>query len=411
MDLDLRKRKYAYLLAKVGANVQPGQPVVVEAAVEGASFTPLFAEACYKLGASEVLIRYLDLPNLKTAALYRPAKDLQEPAEWELASYQTLLARGGCYVRLETENPALMADLSAAQAGAVFTHQDRLRNACRKICRENGKQWLIAMIPTQEWADYILPDVPAEERLTRLWDLVTGLCYVDDDRDPVATWAAARVRVHKIADTIDAWHFSRLHYRAGNGTALTVTLTPDSRFGWPPKDPDDDSLDFTPNMPTEEVCTTPEKYGTEGVVYATRPLVLGGKALEHFGFRFTKGRVTEVLAEDPEVKKQLADLIATDAGAGYLGECALVEYHSPISMSGIIYYTTLIDENASCHLALGRGLNSGAVSDPAFTYNDSAIHVDFMIGTPDMEIDGETADGARIPVFRAGDFCCPEFQG
>ena len=404
MNLDLLKEKYAYLLAKTGANVQPGQTVVVEAAVEGAAFAPVFAEACYRLGAGRVITHYLDMPSWRADALYRSPEALAEIADWEISRYKTYLDRGACYVRLETENPALMENMDAEQAGAVFSHIDRIRTVCRKTCREQGRQWLIAMIPTKEWADYIIPDVPEEIRLDRLWELVTGLCYVDEEHDPVETWKAARVRVHRIADTIDAYHFRKLHYTAGNGTDLTVTLTPDSWFGWPPKDPDDDSIDFTPNMPTEEVCTTPEKYGTDGVVYSSRPLVLGGKALQDFGFRFEGGKVTEVLAADPETKVQLETLVATDENAGYLGECALVEYHSPISMSGIVYYTTLIDENASCHLALGNGLGSGKVSDPAFTLNQSSIHVDFMIGTPDMHITGITDDGKEYTVFDQGAF-------
>ena len=159
---------------------------------------------------------------------------------------------------------------------------------------------------------------------------------------------------------------------------------------------------FSPNIPTEEICTTPEKFGTEGVVYASRPLVLGGKAIENFGFRFEKGKVVEVLAQ--EGKEMLEALVKMDENAGYLGEAALVEYHSPISMSGLVYYTTLIDENASCHLALGRGLSRQQPADPKYTFNDSTIHIDFMIGTEDMHIVGTDAEGKETVIFDHGDF-------
>ena len=155
------------------------------------------------------------------------------------------------------------------------------------------------------------------------------------------------------------------------------------------------------NIPTEEICTTPEKFGTNGVVYASRPLVLGGKSVENFGFRFENGKVVEVIAN--EGKEMLEALIRRDENAGYLGEAALVEYHSPISMSGRVYYTTLIDENASCHLALGRGLGSQP-DDPKYTFNDSVIHIDFMIGTPDMHIVGTTESGEEVVIFDNGDF-------
>ena len=178
-----------------------------------------------------------------------------------------------------------------------------------------------------------------------------------------------------------------------------IALTPYSRFGF--KRPAN-MLPHQANIPTEEICTSPEKYGTEGVVFASKPLVLGGKAIENFGFRFEKGKVVEVIAE--EGKEMLEALVNTDEGAAYLGECALVEYHSPISMSGIVYYTTLIDANASCHLALGRALGRPLPEDDPWTLNDSQIHIDFMVGTPDLSIIGTTRDGKEVPVFENGDF-------
>ena len=279
MDLEKMKRKYAYTLARVGLNVQKGQTVLVEAAVEGWQFTSIFAEECYKLGAGNVVVHYLDLPNL------------------------------------------------------------------------------------------------------------------------VETWENVRAQKAARGKAVDDLHLTKLHYTASNGTDLTVGLTPWSKFGHGDRKP---AIPFVPNIPTEEICTTPNKFETNGVVYASRPLVLGGKKIENFGFRFENGKVVEVLAD--EGKEMLEALIATDENAGYLGEAALVEYHSPISMSGLVYYTTLIDENASCHLALGRGLNSAAPEDKQNLFNDSTIHVDFMVGTPDMKIVGTTESGEEVEIFRDGDF-------
>ena len=396
MDLEKMKRKYAYTLARVGLNVQKGQTVLVEAAIEGWEFTSIFAEECYKLGAGNVVVHYLDLPNMKVAAQYRPDEEVRRVEEWERTMNQMYLDQGACYVRLEGVNPKLMEDVSEKNSNAIFAHVDAVRNIMRKASREKHCQWLIAMVPTVEWAEYIL-DKTGEEAVEELWEILLKLCYIDEDNDVVQTWEDKRRRSAERGKAVDALKLTKLHYTAANGTDLTVGLTPWSKFGYEgaPKIP------FTPNIPTEEICTTPAKFETEGVVYASRPLVLGGKKIENFGFRFEKGKVVEVLAD--EGKEMLEALIATDETAGYLGEAALVEYHSPISMSGLVYYTTLIDENASCHLALGRGLNMSPQGNEGI-FNDSTIHVDFMIGTPDMKIVGTTEDGQEVEIFRDGDF-------
>ena len=399
MNLESMKRKYAYTLARVGLNVQPGQPVRVEAAIEGADFTPIFAEECYKLGASNVIVHYLDEPNMKIAAKYRSDADVRKVEDWEERQNQKYLDEGACYVRLEGVNPKLMEDVPEAQANAIFAHTDAVRNIMRKASREKHCQWLIAMIPTQQWAEYILKDVPKEKALEALWELLLKLCYIDETNDVIETWEAKDRVTAERGKKIDSYNFTKLHYTAGNGTDLTVALTPHSKFGY---DRPKDMLSFHANIPTEEICTSPEKFGTEGVVYASRPLVLGGKSIENFGFRFEKGKVVEVIAG--EGKEMLEALVTMDENAGYLGEAALVDYHSPISMSNVVYYTTLIDENASCHLALGRALNSPLPKDGPWTFNDSVIHIDFMIGTPDMHIVGTTADGKEIVVFDQGDF-------
>jgi len=405
MNLEQMKRKYAYTLARVGLNVQKGQPVLVEAAIEGAYFTPIFAEECYKLGASNVIIHYLDEPNLKVAAKYRSDADVRKVEDWEERQHQKYLDEGACYVRLESVNPLLMADVPESQANAIFAHTDAIRNIMRAASREKHCQWLIAMIPTQEWAEFIMKDVPKENALEELWKLLLKLCYIDETNDVIATWEAKGEKTSERGLKIDSYNFTKLHYTAGNGTDLTVTLTPYSKFGF--KRPKDMPMPkgfvpFRANIPTEEICTSPEKFGTEGVVYSSRPLVLGGKSVDHFGFRFEKGKVVEVIAN--EGKEMLEALVAMDENAGYLGEVALVDYHSPISMSNIVYYTTLIDENASCHLALGRALGRPLAEDSTWTFNDSVIHIDFMIGTPDLHIVGTTEDGQEVVVFDQGDF-------
>lgn len=390
------KRKYAYTLARVGLNVQKGQTVLVEAAIEGWQFTSIFAEECYKLGAGNVVVHYLDLPNMKVAAQYRSDEDVRHVEDWESAMHQGYLDNGACYVRLEGVNPKLMEGVSEKNSNAIFAHVDAVRNIMRKASREKHCQWLIAMVPTVEWAEYILHETgpQAEEKL---WEILLKLCYIDETNDVVQTWEEKGRKNAARGQAVDDLKLTNLHYTASNGTDLTVGLTPWSKFGHEARS----GISFCPNIPTEEICTTPSKFETNGVVYASRPLVLGGKKIERFGFRFENGKVTEVLAD--EGKEMLEALVATDENAGYLGEVALVEYHSPISMSGLVYYTTLIDENASCHLALGRGLNTSPEGHEGL-FNDSTIHIDFMIGTSDMKIVGTTENGEEVEIFRNGDF-------
>lgn len=395
MDLEKMKRKYAYTLARVGLNVQKGQTVLVEAAVEGWEFTSIFAEECYKLGAGNVVVHYLDLPNMKVGAQYRADEDVRRVEDWEYAMHQGYLDNGACYVRLEGVNPRLMEDVSEKNSNAIFAHVDAVRNIMRRASREKHCQWLIAMVPTIQWAEYIL-DKTGEEALNELWEILLKLCYITEDNDVVKTWEEKGRRNAERGRAVDALKLTKLHYTASNGTDLTVGLTPWSKFGHEDSDLPAGQVPFNANIPSEEISTTPDKFGTNGIVYASRPLLLGGKSIENFGFRFEKGKVVEVLAD--EGKEMLEALINTDENAGYLGEAALVEYHSPISMSGLVYYTTLIDENASCHLALGRGFGQR----PEF--NDSTIHVDFMIGTPDLCIVGTTEDGREVDIFRDGDF-------
>lgn len=390
------KQKYAYTLAKVGLNVQKGQCVLVEAAVDAYEFTPIFAEECYKLGAGNVVVHYLDYPNLKVASQYRELNDVKKLEDWEILMNQKYLDEGACYVRLESVDPKLMDDLDEDKSNAIFGHVDALRNVMRKASRDKHCQWLIAMVPTASWATYILGMDDADKAVEDLWKILFKLCYIDEENDVVETWKKLAQKKHEKGKIIDSLHLTKLHYTSSNGTDLIVGLTPESKFAF---EMPEDAISFTPNIPTEEICTTPDKFKTEGVVYATKPLVLGGKKIENFGFRFHEGKVVEVLAD--KGKEMLENLIHVDENACYLGECAFVEYHSPISMSNLVYYTTLIDENASCHLALGRGLNSASVN-PAFNYSE--IHVDFMIGAADTNITGYTEDGREIPIFKDGDF-------
>ena len=413
MNLEEMKRKYAYTLARVGLNVQKGQTVLVEAAIEGSAFTPVFCEECYKLGASNVVVHYLDQANLKVASLYRSKEDVEKVEDWEVLQNQKYLDEGACYVRLEGVNPKLMEDLPEEKANAVFAHVDAVRNIMRKASRDKHCQWLIAMIPTKEWADYIMPDVEESKRLEELWKLLLKLCYIDETNDVVQTWKEKRDRNHERGKKIDAYHFTKFHYTASNGTDLVVELTPDSKFSYERKD---DGISFTPNIPTEEIFSAPKKTGVNGKLYSALPLAYNGAVVKDFWFEFKDGQVVDYDAK--EGKEVLTSILETDEGSKYLGEIALVPYGSPISAMDTLFYETLIDENASCHFALGasynecieNGLNISEEELLEQGMNQSFAHVDFMVGTSDLSIEATLKNGEKIFIFKDGKYTT-EFDG
>lgn len=405
--LEDMKRKYARMLVQVGMNVQKGQSVLIEAAIEIWQFANLVAEEAYAAGAATVQINYIDLHKMKIDALNRAPEEVARYEEWEGARVRARMDEGACTIRLESEYPSLMRDLPDDKAHAVFSHIDGLRNIMRFKMRDNKTQWCIAAVPNQEWAEAVMPGEDKGSVLEKYWDILFRLCHVTEDNDPVTAWKAKRDRHAQLADKLDALNLGSLHFTSGNGTDLTIGLGALSRFGMPEEYKKElaTRVSFAANIPTEEHCTTPLKYKTSGIVYSTKPLLMGGKMVRNFSIRFEGGKVVEARAEEGE--DMLKAVIGTDAGSCYLGEVALVPYHSPISESGLVYYTTLIDENASCHLAFGRGLGTpkdyeeDGVRNP---YNDSSIHIDFMFGAPDTDIVGTTRDGKQVQIFKNGDF-------
>ena len=408
MAVDM-KRKYAKMLVTVGMNVQKGQPVLIEAAQEAWEFANLVAEEAYAVGASDVQIRYLDLHKLKLDALNKPIEEVSQYEPWEGEAYEAIMNKKACTLRLESEYPDLLRDLPDDKAHAIFSRVDNLRNIMRGIMGKNHTQWCIAVVPNQEWAEKIFPNDDKSVVLEKYWNTVYKLCYLDEENDPVETWKALNERRSAIGEKLDDLDLRYLHFTSSNGTDLTVGLGKQSKFGMPrelrEKFKEMNRVSFNPNLPTEERCTTPLRYDTNGIVYSTRPLLAGGKMMNNFWIRFENGKAVDCHAEEGE--EMLRSIIATDENSCYLGEVALVEYHSPISQSGLVYYTTLIDENASCHLALGRGFVGKDVTEEdgvQMPYNQSSIHIDFMFGAPDTDVVGITRDGKEVQIFKNGDF-------
>ena len=404
MAVDM-KRRYANMLVRVGMNVQKGQYVLIESAQCAWEFANLVAAEAYEAGAARVLIRYLDLHALKQDALRLPAEEMARYDPWDGEAYSYMMAHKACTLRLESEYPDLMRDLDDERAHAVFARIDGLRNIMRGEMRKNGTQWCIAVAPNQEWAEKVFPDVDKSEALETFWNTVYRLCYLDEECDIVEVWRKRSERHREIGEKLDALDLESLHFTSSNGTDLTIGLGKRSRFGRPRRPEAERRPSFQANLPTEEHCTTPLRYKTSGVVHSSRPLLVGGKMVDRFWIRFEEGRAVDCHAEEGE--EMLRSIIATDENSCYLGEVALVEYHSPISQSGRVFFTTLIDENASCHLALGRGFVGPDVTEEdgvAMPYNQSQVHIDFMFGMPDTNVVGTTRDGKRVQIFKNGDY-------
>ncbi|MBQ8955240.1 MAG: aminopeptidase [Clostridia bacterium] len=403
------KRKYANMLVRVGMNVQKGQYVLIEAAQCAWEFANLVAEEAYAAGAARVLIKYLDLHKLKIDALNLPVEEMSQFDPWDAEAYEFMMNHRACTLRLESEYPDLMRDLSDDRAHAVFARIDGLRNIMRGIMRKNHTQWCIAVVPNQAWAEKVFPNDDKRVVLDKFWNTVYKLCYLSEECDIVEVWKNRTQRRRAISEKLDELELESLHITSSNGTDLTIGLGRQSHFGLPKAVMEEmeksGRVPFQANMPSEEFCTTPLRYKTNGVVYSTRPLLVGGKMVNRFWIRFKDGKAIECHAEEGE--EMLRSIIETDENSGYLGEVAMVEYHSPISQSGLVFYTTLIDENASCHLALGRGFVSPEVTEEDGVqnpYNQSQIHIDFMFGAPDTAIVGTTRNGEQIQVFKDGDF-------
>ena len=398
-------QKYAELLAKVGLNIQEGQTVFVEAALDQPDFVTMVVEECYKAGASEVYVDWSHQPVAKLGSNYRTLESLSTMAPWLKAKWQFKAENYSCRLWIESEDPDGMkgADqekLSKARQ-ALYPQIKPYRTAL-----ENKHQWCIAAVPGKAWAKKVFPNLSEEEAMEEMWKVILYTSRADGD-DPVAAWQAHNEDLDKRCSFLNGLGLKYLEYKSANGTDLKVELLEDGIFAGGNEKTLQGNV-FNPNIPTEEVFTSPKAGAAEGIVYSTKPLSYMGELIENFSMRFENGRIVEVMAEKGE--ELLKKMVSMDEGAGMLGECALIPYDSPINESGVLFYNTLFDENASCHFAVGHGFNECLKGFENLTdeqckekgINDSMIHVDFMIGSRDMSIVGVTKDGKRIQIFENG---------
>lgn len=401
--------KYARLIIKSGLNVQQEQEVIIRADVEQAYFVKYLVEEAYKAGASRVEVEWRFVETQKLAIQYQSEETLGTVRDYEELKLKYRSEKLPANLYLDSDDPDGMNGIDHAKWARA---QQRMYKITRKYsdAMENKFQWCVAAVPGKAWAKKVFPELPVDEAVEKLFEAILK-CSRADGEDPVADWDAHNKNIFRRCEMLNAYNFRRLNYRSEmTGTDFTVGLIPESRFmGGADCLPGTD-IWFDANIPSEEVFITPKKGDCEGIVYSTRPLSYRGAMIENFSIRFENGKVTEVHAEKGEEALKL--MVEMDEGAKMLGECALVPYNSPIRESGILFYDTLFDENASCHLALGEGYsvciegyeNRSLEEMREMGVNESMIHEDFMIGAPDLAIDGITADGRVIPIFRNGEW-------
>ena len=403
---------YVQLIVRKGLNLDPGQDVVVNAAVDQAEFVALAVEECYRQGARKVWMDWRCQPLELLDNRYGTVATLARLERWQLAKYAWRRDKLPAMLYLLSDDPDGLRGLDQAKrAKARRRSYPRIKPYVDAM--ENRYQWCIAAVPGRAWARKVFPGLPPAKAVERLWDAILAASRAEGD--PIANWTEHNRVIKARCAALNRHRFARLVYHGDNGTDLTIGLMPEGRF-LGGSETDLSGREFEPNIPSEEVFTTPKRGVVEGTAVATRPLSWNGEIIDGFSVRFEGGKVAEVRAERGQAL--LEEMVRMDEGAAMLGECALIPCDSPIRNTGILFYETLFDENAACHLALGRGFTNCVEGFETRTQeemhalgvNDSMVHVDFMIGYEGLDIDGVKRNGRKVPIFRKGEWA-GEFAG
>ena len=399
-------REYAKLIVRCGVNVQKGQEVVIHAGLDQPEFVQMVVEEAYKAKAKKVTVEWKYAPLEKIHVRYQSVTTMGNVTEWEKARQQH-----DCDVL-----PARIHLISDDPDGLKGMNMEKVAKA-RKLSypvlkpyadARNGKQqWCIAAVPGAAWAKKLFPTLSKHQAVEKLWEAILSASRVD--ADPVLAWEKHNADLAKRCEYLNGLGIRSLHYTADNGTDLTVGMIPQAQFCGG-GETSLQGIFFNPNIPSEECFISPMRGKAEGIVYSSKPLSYQGQLIDGFSLRFENGKVVQAKAEQGE--ELLNTMLSMDEGAAYLGECALVPQKSPIAESGILFYNTLFDENASCHLAMGRGYTDTIRDCQNYTLeqcrdmgiNDSMIHVDFMIGCDSMNIDAHCDGGKVVRIFEKGNW-------
>ena len=399
-------REYARLIVRTGVNVQKGQEVMIHADLDQPEFVQMVVEEAYKAKARKVIVEWNYQPLAKVHVRYKSVKVLGEVPEWEKARRQHMVEVVPCVIHLISEDPDGLKGMNMEKVAKARKLSFPILKPY-KDALEGVQQWCIAAVPGAAWAKKVFPGLSGRQAVEKLWEAILYTSRVDGD--PLKAWEAHNANLKKRCDYLNGLGIASLHYTADNGTDLTVGMIPEAVFCGG-MEVSKQNISFNPNIPSEECFISPMRGKAEGIVYSTKPLSYQGQIIDRFWIRFEEGRAVDSGAEQGAAL--LKTMLSMDEGAAYLGECALVPQRSPIAERGILFYNTLFDENASCHLAMGMGYadtiadhhNKTLEECRALGINDSMIHEDFMIGCDTMNIDATTRDGKVVPIFRNGNW-------
>lgn len=400
-------RNYARLIAKKGVNVQKGQDVVIAASVEQPEFVKMLVEECYACGARRVWVDWSYQPISKVTQKKCSLKTLSTVEDWEVEKLRHYTETLPVRIYLESDDPDGLAGVDQTKMSKASQARYKIIKPFRDAM-DNKYQWCIAAVPGAAWAKKVFPGEKKSRAIERLWEAILYTSRADGD--PIAAWDAHNADLSKRCEYLNGLGIETLHIKSKNGTDLSVGMIKDALFMGGAEAAQGSGIVFNPNIPSEEVFISPMRGVAEGVVYASKPLSYRGELIENFWLRFEGGKAVEAHAERNEAL--LREMISMDEGASYLGEVALVPYDSPIRNSEILFYNTLFDENAACHLAMGRGFTNVLKDYDKYTtrechekgINDSMIHVDFMIGTEDLSVTATTRDGREVAIFENGNW-------
>lgn len=399
------QRKYAKLIARVGANIQKGQTVKLTIEVDQYEFAAILVDECYKAGASRVDIDWTNDAITKLNYRHRSVKSLSTVLPFEEAKLKLMTEELPCRIYIISSDPDGLKGINNKKLQKAQIARYPIIKPYRDAI-ENKHQWTIAAIPSYAWAKKVFPDLKKKAAYDKLWDTILSTVYVSEDSDPVAAWDEHNRIIHEKCEKLNKYKFDYLEYKSANGTDFRCELIPQAHWSGA-SELTKQGITFNPNMPTEEVFTSPMKGKCEGTLVATKPLSYEGQLIENFSIRFEDGKAVEWHAEKGEYL--ITKMVGMDEGSCMLGELALIPVESPINQSGILFYETLFDENATCHVALGEGFNDtidgyldlSNEECKALGINESMIHVDFMIGSADLNITGYK-DGKAVKIFENG---------
>ena len=404
MDIKLLK-DYAKLIAQLGGNVQKGDEVWIEAGLDQPDFVYMVVEECYKCGAKKVDVRFSYDPLAKLHYQYMTVGELSKVSPMVISRYKYFSKKLPTRIYLISEDPDGLKGINQAKMAKSTAKSYPKIKKYRDIA--DGKyKWCIAGVAGKAWAKKVFPNISEEEAMEKLWEAILMTSRVDGN-DPIENWNKHNAFLIQQRNKLGRLDLRKLYYKASNGTDFEVELIPGISWGAGVEEAPNKGQ-FNPNIPTEEVFTSPMAGKCEGTLVASKPLSYNGQLIEDFSLTFKNGKVVEVHAKKNQ--KLLEKMVSMDEGAAMLGEVALVPYTSPINLSGILFYNTLYDENAACHVALGHGfkelldVNLSNEEAKEKGINDSMIHVDFMVGTKDLNIIGEDAKGNRHQIFKDGEW-------